>query len=435
MRYIARNFRRTLWATAVAASLAGCDGLLDVDDPGRFTDDDLNEALEAVANGVEGGLYDEWSYHVIQRALASDEFQHTGTWAPWDDIDKGRIIYGEGTQTNTYQDFFLQNRWFAQDAELRFERELEADAATHPFMVQVKSVEAWADLMIGSAWCEAPVDSGGPAVPREEVLAQAAAKAAAAAQLAQDAGENAYYLANKVAEARSQLYLGNLEEAYTAAAAVPDDFTHWATYSTNTQDQYNDIVNLTTAGFNRAAGLREYYWDWVDTKEGLLIDPWTKELDGRVPIRFDGERGVDGTTNHYSQWKYRSLDADIRFFSGTEARLIEAEVHWKRGELGEAMERINAVRENAGLSPLDAGASADVVFEYLAHERFAEFFLEGHRMVDLFRWGLHDRFIAEGRYAGTRTPRTVLFPLSRGEALWNENITDALGDRCLPRVG
>jgi hypothetical protein len=421
---------RALLVVLFGAGLAACDGLLEVSDPGRFVDEDLDEALEAVANGVEGTFYLNLSYHFTQMALLSDEFRHTGTWAPWDDIDKGRVIYG-GSQADTWHDLFLQNRWFAGDARDRFERVLGDAAASSPLMVQVNSVEAWADLIIGTSFCESPLDPGGPAAPREAVLEQAATRAAAAATLAEQRGMSDWYHANKLAEARAHLYLGNWAQAASAASTVPDGFIWYAQYSANSNAQNNSIVTLSTATFNTASGMRNVWWDQVDTEADRLIDPYTGELDDRVPIRFRGNNGVDGVTPHYSQWKYTERGADIPLFKASEARLIQAEVLMREGAPGEALDIINDVRTTAGLTGHAATTDPDLVQEYLLHERFAEFFLEGKRSADLLRFDLYPRLMQEGVFVGGVNPRAVLFPMSAGEAINNENIADDIGQRCL----
>ncbi|MEX2528255.1 MAG: RagB/SusD family nutrient uptake outer membrane protein [Gemmatimonadota bacterium] len=430
MRRTTRGYRGALGAAMLGLGLVACDGILEVSDPGRFVDEDLDQALQAVADGVEGNFYLNLSYHFIQAGLLSDEYRHTGTWAPWADIDRGRNIYGN-SQSDGRQDRFLQNRWFAGDAIERFER-VGGDVA--PLIARSRSVEAWADLILGTTFCETPLDAGGAAAPREQVLAQASSRAAAAQQLAAAAGLNDYVNANRVAQARAQLFLGNLDAAAQLAAQVPTDFAWYAKYSANSPGQNNSIVTLTTVGFNTAAGLREVYWDDVDLDAGMFVDPFTGELDARLPVSHTGNFGVDGVTPHYSQLKYNERGANIRLFSGVEARLIEAEAHWARGEHAQALDLINLVRERAGMSPHAATTDGSQVFDYLNHERFIEFFLEGVRLADVNRWGLIPGMLADGVFVGSEANRNVLFPLSQGEGLNNPNIEDNISARCLPRV-
>jgi DNA-binding protein HU-beta len=79
---------KLIFLTSLLAFLACDDDLLTVQDPARYTSPDLDGALDAVANGVEGDLYATHDGFVAYSALASDEYQHTGTWAGWDDVDR-----------------------------------------------------------------------------------------------------------------------------------------------------------------------------------------------------------------------------------------------------------------------------------------------------------------------------------------------------------
>jgi len=425
----------------ISVMIAGCDDLLTVSDPQRYTSDDLDNSLEAVANGVEGDLYEGYDHYIIYTALNSDEYQHTGTWIGFDNYDHGRFSYGVasggggGNGSDGVMNALLRARAFAISSQERFQRVLGEEAATSPLNARVKAVEAWADLLLAQSFCEAPAEPGGPAVSDMELYQQAVAKMTGAIAAAEAAGAPQVALWARAGRARAHLMLGNYDDAMADARSVPDDFIWLAQFSGNSTRQYNDLVNLTTTGFNNAAAVREVWWERVDTDQNMMRDPWTGELDPRLPVRYIGALGVDGLTPHYSQWKYRDLDADIPLTHGAEMRLIEAEVHWRRGELDEAMSKLNALRAAVGLGPLpDPAGNADRVFEYLLHERFAVLFLEGHRMNDLHRFGLVKDWIAKGAFGAESEPvRPTKFPLSRDEAIHNPQIEDNAGMRCLPR--
>jgi len=77
-----------------------CGDLLTVDDPQRYTADDLDDALQAVADGVLGDLHGGFDDMVMFNALASDEMQHSGTWTQWDDFDHGRWAFDLSSPSN-----------------------------------------------------------------------------------------------------------------------------------------------------------------------------------------------------------------------------------------------------------------------------------------------------------------------------------------------
>lgn len=438
MKTSGNGLRILLPLVAMGVVLAACDDILSVSDPQRYTSDDLDQALEAVAAGVEGDMHfaiDQW---VIHTSLSSDIYRHTGTWAGYEEFDVGTFAYGNSGGSNTPLDRLLRARWAAMDAKQRFERVLD-NPTSSPLYTQVQVVEGIAQVLLGQSWCEAPAEPLGPAVSDRELLESAVQKLTAGESLAQGIQSAQWLNTARAARARAHLLLGNYSQAEADAASVPDGFMYAAKHSTNSGRQNNSVVSLTTTGENRAAGIRERWWSMVDTDAHLLRDPWTNELDPRVPIRFTGELGVNGFTDHFSQWKYRNRGDDIPIFHTGEMRLIQAEVRWREADLQGAMDLMNAVRSVAGLSPLPDTDDAAVVQEYLLHERFAELFMEGQRMSDLERFGLFSRIeVTRGEAPADNlfgTNRPVKFPLSRSEAINNPQIEDNAAARCLPRAG
>jgi len=409
-----------------------CDGLLDVSDPQRYTSDDLDNALEAVAAGVEGDLYAAMDQVVIYQGLLGDELQHTGTWAGYDDIDHGRFIYSNHNAEAEYRQI-LRTRWFAGNAQERFVRVLgEAEAASSPLTVQVQTIEAAADMLLGMMFCEAPAVASGPAVASAEILRQAEAGFTRAIQTAERAGTPSWALVNHAGRARVRLYLGDYAGAAADAGRIPNGWAKMAAFSANSGRQNNAVVSLITANNNRAAGVREKWWPTYHHASRSLLDPWTQEPDPRKAVFYDGSLGVDGVTPHYSQWKYRDLGADIPFLHADEMRLIEAEVAWRGGNLGEAQTIMNGLRSVVGLSPLPASADPDVVKQYLLNERLAELWMEGHRVVDLRRLGeLRNVFAAMGDPERPAS-RPAMFPMDDDEARDNPSIENDTTKRCLP---
>lgn len=423
------SVRRAAFGLAgVLLGLAACDPF-NVSDPSRYTDEAVDQAPEAVANGVEGSFHLALDDYVIASALLGDEWQHTGTWANYDELDHGRQRYGvNNPNMDGPFNAWLRARFSAQDAQERYQRLGLTD--TDPLMVRVKSIEAMSDLYLGQGWCEAPAEAGGPAVPDVQMYQQAVTKLTAALGLAQQAQLDDWVNFNRAGLARANLLLGNYTEARDHALLVPDGFIMNAKFSE--QNSSNSIVQLNTVGFNKAAGMREKWWSQVDTIAGFLKDPWTGELDKRVPI-IRGGLGVDANTPYYSQYKYKTLDASIPIMKSQEMRLIEAEVAWRNDDLNTAMNIMNTLRgrSGVGLSALpDPAGNAGTVRDYLLHERFAELFLEGHRLPDLYRFNLIATTVIE--VGKPSTGRLTKFPLSTNEAINNQSIEDDATKRCAP---
>ena len=123
-----KKFGRVLALGAVLGSLAGCDNLLDVSDPSAFTDGDLDQALKAVAVGVEGELHANVDNIIIGNAILSDVWQHTGTWSGYDDMDHGRTEWERNSNSGSG---LLRVRFSADDANARFDR-LAAEGESIP---------------------------------------------------------------------------------------------------------------------------------------------------------------------------------------------------------------------------------------------------------------------------------------------------------------
>jgi hypothetical protein len=422
-------------AVGLGLLLGGCSDLLDVEDPQRYTSEDLDESLGAVADGVEGLFHRAIDKFAVSTALLSDEYQNSGTWEMWRDLDEGKIKYADSRSWGAGFDPFealLYARWFAGDARERFERVLGDTAAANPIMAQVDAVAGLADLYLAQGYCEAPAVPDGPAVSDSELFQQAVTKLTQAIQSAQGANSEEWELVSRAGRARAHLLLGDHDAALADARGIPDGWAYYAKFSGGSFPQYNFVAYFTTRGYNPQAGLRKKWWDWEDGQSRTLLDPYTGEPDSRVPVYFDGSLGQDGATPHYSQWKYQELGADIPVLDSEEMRLIEAEVYWERGDLPGALAILNAVRRNAGLDPLPDSGDPDEVFEYLLHERFAEMFMEGQRMTDLHRFGLVQDMVERGDFVGSEPVRPTKFPLLDDEAKYNPNIEDDVALRCMP---
>jgi hypothetical protein len=116
----------------------------------------------------------------------------------------------------------------------------------------------------------------------------------------------------------------------------------------------------------------------------------------------------------------------MRIASYAEAQLIIAENAASLGDLPGAVTAINNARaRTAGVPPyvLPAGATAADVKTQIIEERRREFFVEGHRLGDLRRYGL--TFLpaagAPYQYGGVYGTQTC-FPLPDVERINNPNI-------------
>ncbi len=87
--------------------------------------------------------------------------------------------------------------------------------------------------------------------------------------------------------------------------------------------------------------------------------------------------------------------------------LMAAEAHLNGGSAATGLGYINQVRNRAGLADLSSLSMADIV-----RERQLELAFEGHRYLDLIRWGM-----AASELEGFQTGKHELFPIPQNEVL------------------
>ena len=422
----------------IAVSVGACDDILTVSDPQAYTSEDLDFALPAIANGVEGTVHEVFDNFVIYQALLADVYQHTGTWSSYDETDHGRFQYGTSPLDGTHN-AWLRARWFANDAADRITRVMEGAAATDPKMAQVKMSEALADLMIGMTFCESPLVASGPVATDQANLEQAVVNFGHAISAAKAANNSEYEYASIAGLAEAHLLLGNYATAAAEAAKVPAGFSYDAVYN---EEDRNSIVLLGTKGFNEAAGLMYKWWPKIDqttTQSSYMRDPLTDEYDPRMPVYFDGEIATDNETPHYSQYKYTLENADVPFLHSDGMRLIEAEAKYRTGDYAGMTTILNTLRAAVGMSAFATPTDDATAQSYLLNERFAEHFMEGRRRNDLHRFGLMKSVFAalNGGAGDSERPavgRPTKWSMTDTGPTYNANINNDLLQRCLPKT-
>ena len=431
------NLSRMKGAMAVAAAvlaLGACDNLLTVADPGRYTGTDLDDALPAVANGVEGAIHEVFDRWVIDQALLADVYQHTGTWSGYDDPDHGRTNYNNNA-TGGEQNSWLRAQWFAVDAEERFKRVMgDAEAASSPLTAQVRLGGGLADMLLGMTACESVGAPTGDLMTDMQMLAQAERKLTDAMATSQSAGRPEYAMAAQAARAQSRMLQGDWAGAVADAAAIPAGFSYDAIFNVQST---NSIVQLTTKNNNEAAGLMYKWWPMIDKSDepGFMNDPLSGMPDMRIPVYFDGEIATDNETPHHSQWKYVDDTDDIPMLHSDGMRLIIAEATARSGDFAGATAILNELRAAVGLPPHEVPGDPETMGKIVLWERFAEHFMEGQRLIDLHRNGLMRQVFEELNDPDRLGPgRPTKWPMTSTEPTYNPNIDDDLTKRCIPRA-
>jgi hypothetical protein len=420
-------------AILTSLSSTACHDILKVQDPQNFAASSLGNPVlwPAIANGAEGDMQLQVANYSIFTGMLSDELWDSSTWIDWHNVSVGSIrpnLPG-GTSGDGAQNGLLRARYSAQAAESVFTAGMKDTVATSPLFIQVKTVDAWADLMLAMGWCESPPTQGAATVSDTVMFKNALAKLTGVLALAQ----NAHYTAasDRAAEvnwinvgiARANQMLGNYDAALAAAQLVPAGFEKDAIYSANSGAQNNNLFIQGNVGANRSYTIRGLWYSQIDTVAGSLKDWYSGQLDPRVPLTHDNGNahgyalGAGGVVPFYSNGKATSKASPIAMAKYAEAVLIAAEVYWKKGQYQTAVDQMNINRTAAGLPNLVLPTSGDVptwVFNAILSERFATLFTEGFRMQDLYRFSLVTAKLGTGRL--------IKLPLSVSEATNNSNI-------------
>jgi starch-binding outer membrane protein, SusD/RagB family len=388
MHHYAFNGRRPLrrlastliLGAAIVLPLAGCDSLLEVDDPDVLKPDQLNDP-SAVPTRIAGAILDfQIAFNgnfnnalLIAQGLITDEYVHAETFPDRLEVDMRNI---DRTDNQIILQLFGSlhvARVSAQEtAELVAEFDPENESL--PFM---HNLRGYTEIFLAESFCSGVPSSSSEGSdltfgePRTTAQVFEDAIAAFDAALAIDATDR---LA-QIGRARALLNLGRFDEAAAAVASVPTSYVEFVRHSSTTPSQENALWGMANNGRISVADR--------ESGEGL---PFRSADDPRVPWIDSGTFGFDETTPLFLQLVSPDIDSDVVLASGVEARLIEAEAALQRGDRTTFFARHNAVRATAELSPLtDTGQSRAELEDLHFSERAFWFYSTGHRLGDMRR--------------------------------------------------
>jgi len=445
-RTIRSTGRSAVHAGVIAVLLSSglaCDSALDVPNPQAFGDEALNNAIiiKNVANGAEGALHLGFDDFVVMTSLLGDEVESTSTWIDWEDVSEGRLRHDWASAGvfSDPQNQILRARFAAQSADERVQTVLGAAAATSPLRAQVRAVDALADLLLGTGYCESPLAPDAPRSPDTELFKQAitkftAALAAAQAITGDDAAKTKWTNVAYAGRARANLMAGNYAAAKADAQAVAAGFQYNAIFSEGATSTQSWTGQQFHQNRNRSGGLRRMYHarvhviDSLGSGEAYLRD-WfdpTKDDKRMAVTRKAAQLGVNNRFAYFGITKYADRAAPIRMLSKVESTLIEAEVAYRANDFATEANLLNSLRTRAavGLPPISTPANATAARDALLNERFAELFVEGHREHDLARFNLVTQVLGAGR--------ATKLPLSQTEILNNSAMK--LGEGSCPSI-
>ncbi|WP_428261868.1 RagB/SusD family nutrient uptake outer membrane protein [Haliangium sp.] len=188
---------------------------------------------------------------------------------------------------------------------------------------------------------------------------------------------------NRAIKARVEIYRGKYAEALTSLGEsfITADSANpqlrlgvYHSYGTGSGDTQNELVS---ANFFVHPSVR------AEAEAGdTRIDTKIKDLGA------DGARTVADLTSQDGFLVYPDVTSPVTIIRNEDLILLRAEANFEEGNLDEAIADVNFVREHsAGLAPRD-DLDADNFFDELVKQRRYSLLFEGHRWIDMRRWGL-----------------------------------------------
>jgi starch-binding outer membrane protein, SusD/RagB family len=374
------------------ATVAACNSLLSVDNPGNVPADAL--ADPALVATLEVAAIQQFQCALANYAstagMLSGEYwsangfvnNHIWEWRGVVEI-KGAPGACSGSRTDTAMGFYTplqQARFQLEDAFDRFSKFTDDDIPNRQrYMTEMKAYAGYSLLLLAEGMCSMAID-GGPEMQKADVLALAEKRFGEAMDLMDKATDPAFSATDRaslknmalVGRARARLDAGNLSGAAADATLVPPGFVRNAEFSETTVSRENRIYNLT---------VRNDFLSTAPAYQNLKLEDGSP--DPRVKVLDMKRKGSDNVTPIFQQQKFIGSGAvALPIASYVEAQLIVAEA--TGGQAG--LDAINRVRAVAKVPPL---ASAGSDFEAtVLEERRRQLFSEGQRYGDMLRKSL-----------------------------------------------
>jgi hypothetical protein len=417
MMKILRGTKRP-WLAKVAAivllggTLSSCN--LEVFDPDIVQPEDVSDpaSLPIAIAGVVGDfqlMYDDVARYT---GLLTDEFILAGTFPTRVQVDQRDMLSDNTTLNGVYENIHV-SRFSADnlvegaqglvgdpDADQDLVEQALAIGQFYGGYVRVLLAEMYCQSILGGGDETNPNYESSPVGPDERMqdaltllqAAQASATALGAADLADAA---------KVGQARANMWLGNYASAASAVASVGTGFEYMAAFSSNDPSQYNDVYDFT---YSDTQQIRWTVGDGTQPERNFERFPFYDEfVDAGLlnPDPGSGFSAFNASILVHLQMIYppplaggvpqspptaNGQSAPMVIASGFEARIIEAEVAYRGGDVAGAEATINALLttgdnpHGAIFAPVDLTGDFDSDIALIGYAYEVGMWLAGHRM-------------------------------------------------------
>jgi hypothetical protein len=141
------------------------------------------------------------------------------------------------------------------------------------------------------------------------------------------------------------------------------------------------------------------------------------EYEGYIKMKYAPKAGE--TTTEGGAVGELNYGTNLRLIRYADVLLMAAEAYYRDGNEDRARTELNKVRDRAGLS--DVTATGADLFDTIVQERRRELAFEGHRFLDLIRWGLADEELSD---RGFVEGKHNLYPIPLDEVRNNNKINE-----------
>lgn len=341
-------------ATLLAASCQSAnDRLLGVTDPDIISPANVVSPAAAVAlaygtintfRSITGGGESTWLFG----GLLADEWSTSSTFIQNDETDQRVIKEDNGTVTTELRNLY-RTRTRANESIAAL---LIGQPSMRSLIAEMYLARGFAEMQLASDFCNGiPISNGnasppedGPPLSTQQVFALAAASLDTAIQYANgtDAQSVLMNRSAKVVRARVALALNDYTTAGTLVTGLPTAFAYTHTFSLTTSNN-----TLWTQGLSS----RRY--SVGDSLEGNRRDirvtnaiPFSSAKDPRLPVTIPTTgsiNGQDGLTYTRTTGMWQQL-TPVDVVNGIDARMVEAEVALKAGNVTQWLAIHNALR-------------------------------------------------------------------------------------------
>ncbi len=427
-------------ALVATMTLAGCDSLLDVNNPNNLVEESIRQ--ESAANAVVNGALSLTAQAVGQMwpnvLIASDEFFWIGSRDAWLSLDQGFLSDINNEMVDGAFPQVGAARWMADEAIEILEEHVAEKPASAAFRKDLARANFFSGIMymiIGETQEDFAfsdkTEAGAPVGPSQmfTVLDGAISRFDKAVSLAQDLGESDLLLNATAMRARAKhsravwdkikpspklsdplvASTGAKADALAAIAMAGGDAADWSysfTYSNGTVG--NAMAN------------------WVNDRKENQLDRSLVELNAandvvgialRDPIDDIPDPALTRIVNRWKGGSYLdpgSQYAPLDIVSTRMLHLIVAEAALAGGDMATFTTHINHVRVRDGLTPYSGQIPA---MDMLKAARRANTTLMGVRLADMYRFGIVDpKWEPQGE---TRSAPGTLLPITSVEVRAN----------------